>query len=362
MRRVLLVAMREYAENARTKGFWIGILMFPLILTIALRVPQFLESRATPTRHFVLIDQAGTFEDVIVSRLERDERTRALQALGEYARKYTRPELLEAARSDVDWEKLPAEMLTPEEILDDLAERNPRLLEFFGSEQSLDAMLSQMKPQLRDDAPEFELPRRKTIRVELPADVDPAAEPKQLAEALRPYLTGDQDIEVDGESVELFAAIIIPADIHERIRRPGMIAMPGEDSRSGVQFWSTNLADTDLRDSIERSVNEEVRRLEYARRDVDAAIVADVQRTRVQFATLNPKKAEGEEAVSAADVMRQWAPVGFVYLLWIAIVTISQMLLNNTIEEKSNRIIEVLLSSLTPGELMMGKLVGIAAI
>jgi ABC-type Na+ efflux pump permease subunit len=38
------------------------------------------------------------------------------------------------------------------------------------------------------------------------------------------------------------------------------------------------------------------------------------------------------------------------------------MLLNNTIEEKSNRIIEVLLSSVTPGELMMGKLLGIAAI
>jgi len=41
---------------------------------------------------------------------------------------------------------------------------------------------------------------------------------------------------------------------------------------------------------------------------------------------------------------------------------IIQMLLNNTIEEKSNRIIEVLLSSVTPGELMMGKLFGIAAI
>jgi ABC-type Na+ efflux pump permease subunit len=39
-----------------------------------------------------------------------------------------------------------------------------------------------------------------------------------------------------------------------------------------------------------------------------------------------------------------------------------QMLLHNTIEEKSNRIAEVLLSSVTPYELMMGKLLGIAAI
>src|SRR5258706_11076400 len=38
------------------------------------------------------------------------------------------------------------------------------------------------------------------------------------------------------------------------------------------------------------------------------------------------------------------------------------MLLTKTIEEKSNRIIELLLSSVTPGELMIGKLFGIAAI
>ena len=38
------------------------------------------------------------------------------------------------------------------------------------------------------------------------------------------------------------------------------------------------------------------------------------------------------------------------------------MLLNNTVEEKANRIAEVLLSSVTPGEIMMGKLLGIAGI
>ena len=55
-------------------------------------------------------------------------------------------------------------------------------------------------------------------------------------------------------------------------------------------------------------------------------------------------------------------PVAFVYLLWISIFTVMQMLLNNTIEEKSNRIAEVLLSSVTPNEIMMGKLLGIAGI
>jgi ABC-2 type transport system permease protein len=54
--------------------------------------------------------------------------------------------------------------------------------------------------------------------------------------------------------------------------------------------------------------------------------------------------------------------VAFVYLLWISLFTVMQMLLTNTIEEKSNRIAEVLLSSVTPNEIMMGKLLGIAGI
>ena len=43
-------------------------------------------------------------------------------------------------------------------------------------------------------------------------------------------------------------------------------------------------------------------------------------------------------------------------------MSVVQMLLNNTIEEKSNRIVEVLLSSVTAGELMAGKLIGIAGV
>ncbi|MFM7556347.1 MAG: ABC transporter permease, partial [Verrucomicrobiota bacterium] len=60
--------------------------------------------------------------------------------------------------------------------------------------------------------------------------------------------------------------------------------------------------------------------------------------------------------------LRQWAPSVFVYLLWIAVFAVSQMLLNSLIEERSNRILEVLVSSVTPLQLMVGKLLGVAAV
>ncbi|MBI2504466.1 MAG: ABC transporter permease, partial [Candidatus Latescibacteria bacterium] len=67
------------------------------------------------------------------------------------------------------------------------------------------------------------------------------------------------------------------------------------------------------------------------------------------------------QQVAFGDKARQWAPLAFVYLLWIAVFTSAQMLLNSTIEEKSSRIVEVLLSSVDAAELMAGKIAGTAA-
>ena len=43
MRRILLVAHREFMQNVQTKGFWFGILFFPILLTAFIAVPQLLE-------------------------------------------------------------------------------------------------------------------------------------------------------------------------------------------------------------------------------------------------------------------------------------------------------------------------------
>jgi ABC-2 type transport system permease protein len=190
------------------------------------------------------------------------------------------------------------------------------------------------------------------------------ADLEALAESIKPMLRGERSLQGENGPIQLFAAILIPADLESRIVRPGGLALPslGAGRGGGIEFWSSNLADSELRGVIESAVNEEVRRREYARRGLDAEAVRAVQRSHAPFVSLDPTKAAGEEEVSLADVMRQFVPIAFVYLLWIAIFTISQMLLSNTIEEKSNRIIEVLLSSVTAGELMMGKLLGIAAI
>jgi len=55
-------------------------------------------------------------------------------------------------------------------------------------------------------------------------------------------------------------------------------------------------------------------------------------------------------------------PVSVAGLLFIGVMTGGQALLTSTVEEKSNRVIEVLLSAVSPMELMAGKLIGQMAV
>lgn len=331
MRFAFLVAWREYAENAKTKGFWLGILLVPVIIFFSVQVPIWLEKKGTPTRHYVLVDQSDSFASVIEARLDRAYQRQVLAELNDYARKNAAP-------------RAPGES-------------NPSLDQFI-SQGGQEFYLEQLQPRLDAGAPPFKSPRRPFERVPLPSELKGEGDLADLAQELKPYLRGEKKLEVDGQSISLNAAILIPRDIAQQIVRPKSKAA----NANGIEYWSGNLADSKLRDEIEETVNTEVRRREYELRGLDAAAVREVEQTYAPFSSLNPKKETGQEAVSSTDIIKQWAPSAFVYLLWVAVFAIVQMLLNNIIEEKSNRIIEVLLSSVTPGELMMGKLFGIAAV
>jgi ABC-2 type transport system permease protein len=244
MRKIWQVAQREFLENVRTKSFWIGIFIFPLILGMSIAVPTLLE-KSKKARQFAVLDRSGWVLDAV------------------------RPKLPESARRFV----LVEVNLDPNDA---------------GAEERLNRMV--------------------------------------LDE-------------------EIFAYFILGPDPIQ--------------SGAGSQYLSRNLTDTDLRDWFGDLVTEHVQARRIEQEQIDAAVAEWIQ-SPVRFESRKVTRAGEAEEVSAEDQIRQWAPMGFVYLLWVAVFTISQMLLTNTVEEKSNRIIEVLLSSVSPVELMAGKITGIA--
>ena len=367
----LHIAAREYSENARTKGFWINLLMFPAILFLAIKVPQLLEDKAKPARHFVLVDQSGSFEGVIDQALERSYQASVMSKLGEYQQKHTKEEFRKKLSAE-DLENMPQIDMggNPTDpggaMLDMLLDENPELLNMLAKEGGLDNFLQLIAGTLVQDPPAFDPPKRFLVRAPVPEGALDGleigtAKREEIVAAMKPYLLNEKSI-ADSED-PLFALIVIPPDAFKQVKRPGDFSLdPLAAAKAGVQFWSTNLTDMDLANTVERAINNEVQRLEFMSKSLDPDAVATVQRTKMQFASFDPKKKVGEEIVSMADTIRKWAPVGFVYLLWVAIFTVVNMLLNNTVEEKSNRIIEVLLSSATPWEIMSGKLIGIAGV
>ncbi len=56
--------------------------------------------------------------------------------------------------------------------------------------------------------------------------------------------------------------------------------------------------------------------------------------------------------------LRRLLPIAFMMLLWIASFASGNYLLTTTIEEKSNKVMEVLLSAVSPWQLMTGKILG----
>lgn len=349
MNMIRLIAWREYMENVKTKGFWAGILIFPIIFT-AMYFLQTTLSNATPTRYYIFVDQSGEYSDAVETAIEREHQRRIFGEFVSY--------LLEN-RKEVDLDLSAAGQNNAADQLIDSADADEvAALEQWLANGGLDFALTMATPALREDREPFEQPPRQFIAAELPADIDESAAPEEIARALRPYLRGERQLLVDSEPIDLFALILIPANVNEDISRPGVMPQ-ASDGPVGIQYWARNLTDSRLPDAISNSINLEIRNREYIGLGVDNQIVRNVQRTRMPVSQLDPSAAEGEEQVSMADTFRQLAPIGFVYLMFISLMQSVQYLLSNTIEEKSNRIIEVLLASVTAGELMMGKLLGI---
>jgi ABC-type Na+ efflux pump permease subunit len=107
----------------------------------------------------------------------------------------------------------------------------------------------------------------------------------------------------------------------------------------------------DVADALQRVVN---RRLIREHR-LPEELAARLTRPAAAYVAIDR---EGRVAGPAQMIV----PIAFMMLLFMGIVGISQMLVSSTLEEKSNRVYEVLLSSVSSLQLMGGKLLGICAV
>ena len=73
---------------------------------------------------------------------------------------------------------------------------------------------------------------------------------------------------------------------------------------------------------------------------------------------INLKKASGEQSLKGLNEIKIAIGGAFGYLIMMFIIIYGNMVMRSVIEEKTNRIIEIIISSVKPFQLMMGKIIG----
>lgn len=128
-----------------------------------------------------------------------------------------------------------------------------------------------------------------------------------------------------------------------------------------VSAYSSKPMSVDMKDAIGRNVNDAVEnyRLESYKIEGLRQIMEDVKAdVTVSTFTLDDT---GEARISSSEVYMMISLVLSV-IIYMFIAMFSAMVMQSVIEEKSSRVVEVLVSSVKATELMFGKIVGVACV
>ncbi|HET9229310.1 MAG TPA: ABC transporter permease [Thermoanaerobaculia bacterium] len=251
---IKIVAKREYVQRIRSKGFWIGTVIFPVFMLAMTILPSLLMMRSRTDHKVVVLDDTGKVAPLL--NAEKPKGT-----LLEEAGKQRRMSKLEFLRETVQPDRKAQEAALDKRVLD----------------KEIDAWI------------------RVTSAV----------------------ITGE------------------PVEYH---------------GRSTSNFMT--------QDQLEDRLTEAVRRVRLSNAGIDPDKVGELS-ADVDLKTIRISK-EGSRAEGGAG--------GFIFayilffMLFISLLIWGQQVMNGVLEEKGSRAVEVIISTVKPFELMMGKLTGIGLV
>lgn len=119
---------------------------------------------------------------------------------------------------------------------------------------------------------------------------------------------------------------------------------------------SRNVGDFEFSATVSGVVDSAVQQARFARNNLSPALIDELRKS-VPFRQMEAGGGGGAKRPGMGVVM---VPFIFMFLMFMGCFATGQLLLTSLIEEKSNRVMEVLLSSVSPMQLMAGKILGLA--
>ena len=152
-----------------------------------------------------------------------------------------------------------------------------------------------------------------------------------------------QSIDVELLGSRISAAILIPAEARDSAQ---------------VEYRSLNTSDIETISMLEARISRILARGRLLKAGLDPSLVHELNRT-TNMRTVRVSH-EGDKESGFLESMG--ISYAFLVFMLISILFSGQMLVRSLVEEKSNRIVEMLVSSCTPLDLMMGKILGISGL
>lgn len=177
---------------------------------------------------------------------------------------------------------------------------------------------------------------------DLSGQVGPKLESGDIAVFIPTELPADSVIKLDNVD----AVLTIPADIIEKDSRMSLL-INGSSSMM-------------LEEHITRKVNDIVEQARIQAEGIED--LAGVLERVASHSTLETKRADKADDKSQSAMLSYGLGIVMTFLLYMCLLIYGQMVMTSIIEEKGNRVLEVLVGSVSPTQMMLGKICGICLV
>jgi ABC-type Na+ efflux pump permease subunit len=312
---ILLVARREMMQILKMKSFWLTLLILPLALAAGPLLGEALDDDE-PTRVAIVDRSGGNAARALEARIAFDESQWLLRELSRYVQRYE----LEAADPDAPWTDH-ERWYTPADVA---------AFEAAGGIEAAIAAIAAVRPE---GVPEFEPPAGNYTVIEPPA---------ALAEA-------------GGEAFDEEARALFADDPDDT--NPEIIVLIPETYPTSTQIglYSANQARGSFVDTLQQVLTVDLRTRLLAEDGITGERAALVQNIAPTIAIDTPPPGGGARE---RLLVRSIVPMALAYVLMMSLMLSGSWMLQGSVEERSNKLLESLLACITPEELMYGKLLG----
>lgn len=126
-----------------------------------------------------------------------------------------------------------------------------------------------------------------------------------------------------------------------------------------ARYYTRSASNYKVTSNLNAALNKTVVRYRLQESNLDPNLITDLTK-RVNLDIYEVSRRG--EATSSDELMGFMVPFLFVMLLYLPIVLSAQILMRSVLEERNTRMMEVLLSSVSPRQLMMGKILGLGSV